>query len=276
MKKLTSIALGLFLSLGMFAQELPQPSPSASFTQRVGLTDFTVNYSRPSVKGRTVFGDLVPYGEMWRTGANKATSITVSTDVMLGDQTLKAGTYSMFTIPNADEWVIIFNKDTELWGTGGYSQRNDALRMRVNPKAGEMTESFSISMENLSDSGADLVLAWDKVNVTIPVKVNAKAQSDANVQKALADVATTYRNAANYYSKNGEYDKALTYVDKSIELNNYWYTNWVKATILQAKGDTKAAKKQGELAIKIGEEAAAASGKEFNNKASLEKTMKSW
>jgi hypothetical protein len=276
MKKLTSIALGLFLGFGLMAQELPQPSPSASVMQRVGLTDVTVNYSRPGVKGRKVFGDLVPFGDMWRTGANKATSITVSTDVTIGGQTLKAGSYSLFTIPAEDEWVVIFNKDLELWGTGGYTQRNDALRFRVKPSTGEFTERMEFSFENLTDGGADLVLSWSTTKVAIAISVEVDKQSEANIQKALGDGARAYRNAADFYSKKGDYDKALSYIDQSIAMGSGWYSEWIKAEILAAKGDKKAAKKQGEVAIAAGEAYYKSVDQPFTYKDGLMKTMATW
>lgn len=276
MKKLTSIALGLFLGLGMMAQELPQPSPAASVMQRVGLTDVTVKYSRPGMKGRTVFGDLVPYGEMWRTGANQATSVTFSTDVMISGQTLKAGSYSLFTIPSETEWVIIFNKNLDLWGTGGYSKDMDALRVNVKPGTTEAVERMEFWFQNLTDDGADLILAWSTTKVAIPIKVEVAKQSEANIQKSLGDASRAYRNAADFYSKKGDYDKALTYIDQSIAMGSGWYTLWVKAEILAAKGDKKAAKKQGEAAIAAGDAYYKSVEQPFTYKDGLMKTMATW
>ena len=254
MKKFTAILSALLLAGGISAQDMPQPSPAASVMQRVGLTDITVNYSRPGVKGRMIFGDLVPYGEMWRTGANKATAITFSTDAKIAGQDIKAGTYSLFTIPNEDEWVIIFNKDTELWGTGGYTQRNDAMRARVNPTKGEFAERFTISIDNITDNSADLILAWSTTKVVIPVTVPTEQLVEASMKKGLADAARACRSAAEHHAKIKEYDKALMYIDQSIALNNYWYTNWMKAEIMAQSGDKKGAKKQAELALQMGEE----------------------
>jgi hypothetical protein len=118
MKKVTSLFTALLILGGLSAQEMPAPSPAAMVMQRVGLTDITIEYSRPGVKSRMIFGDLVPYNKLWRTGANKATLIKLSTDAKINGQEIKAGSYSIFTIPGEEEWVVIFNKDTELWGTG--------------------------------------------------------------------------------------------------------------------------------------------------------------
>jgi tetratricopeptide (TPR) repeat protein len=235
-----------------------------------------VSYSRPGVKGRTIFGDLVPYGEMWRTGANKATTVAVTTDVIVGGQTLKAGKYSLFTIPGETEWMIIFNKDTELSGTQGYTQRNDAVRLRVTPTEGVFTERFLISIDNITDDGADLILQWATTKVVVPIKVEVAKQTEENVQKALGDAARAYRNAAEYYSKKGDHDKALGYIDQSIAMNSGWYTQWVKAEILAAKGDKKAAKKQGEIAIKAGEDYYLSRSEPFTYKEGLVKEMNAW
>lgn len=277
MRKFTLLMLSIGVSLGLQAQEMPQPSPSANFTQRVGLTDITVDYARPSVRGRKIFGDLVPYGQLWRTGANKATTIQFSTDVKVSGQDIKAGKYSIFTTPNEGEWWFILNKDTDLWGESGYKQGNDALRVRANPSAtSEMVETMRISIENIKTNEVDLIIAWENTQIVVPITVEVDAMAEANLNKALNDAARAYRNAADYYTKKGDYDTALNYINKSIDGNNYWYTNWLKAEILAAKGDKKGAIKQGELAIKMGEEYYSTLNQPFTYKEGLEKTMKSW
>jgi hypothetical protein len=276
MKKFSSFLIACLLMGGLVAQEMPAPSPAAMVMQRVGLTDITVEYSRPAVNSRMIFGDLVPFNELWRTGANKNTTITFSTSAKLNGQEVKAGTYSVFTIPSEDEWVVILNKDTNLWGTGGYTQRNDALRIRVPVKKGEFKERFTISIDNMTDNSADLVLAWSTTMVVIPVTVEVDAQTEANVNKALSDAARAYRNAAEYYSKKGDNDKALMMIDQSIAMDNGWYSNWIKAEILAAKGDKKAAKKQAMMALEMGEKAYAEREQPFTYKESLTKEMNAW
>ena len=131
-KSLLSIVLSGVFSLGLLqAQDLPMPSPAASVKQRVGLTDIEITYSRPGVKDRVIFGDLVPYNEMWRTGANKASAISFSTDVMIMGNELKAGTYAIFTTPGESEWEIIFNNNTEQWGTSAHKDEEDVLKIKV-------------------------------------------------------------------------------------------------------------------------------------------------
>jgi hypothetical protein len=224
----------------------------------VGLTDISVNYARPGVKGRKIFGDLVPYGQLWRTGANTATLITLSTDISLNGQNVKAGKYSIFTIPGETEWVVILNKDTELWGESGYKQSNDVLRTRVVPTSCSPVERLRISVENMTDNSADLVLAWETTQIILPIQVEVEKQAEANIQK------------------KGNYDKALEYINLSISANNYWYTNWMKAEILAAKGDTKGAIKQGELAIAMGDEYYKSRDQNFTYKDGLTKTLNEW
>ena len=276
MKKLSFLLSAALISAGLFAQDMPQPSPNASVMQRVGLTDITVAYSRPAVNKRVIFGDLVPFGELWRTGANKITNITLSTDANLGGQDLKAGTYSLLTVPEADQWTIIFNKNTEMWGTGGYKQSDDAMRVRVPVGQGPFTERFTISIENMTDNSADLIFMWSTTKVVVPITVDTDKMVEAGLNKALMDAARTCRSAAEASQKAKDYDKALMYIDQSIALNNYWYTNWIKAEILAEKGDKKGAKAQGDLAIKMGEEYYAARKEPFTYKDGLVKEMSAW
>lgn len=276
MKKVTTFLMALLIMGGVSAQDMPQPSPAAMVMQRVGLTDVTVEYSRPGVKNRVIFGDLVPYNELWRTGANKATAIDFSTAAKINGQEIKAGKYSLFTIPGEDEWVVIFNKETELWGTGGYTQRNDAMRVRIPSAESPFTERFTISIENMTDNSADLILAWSTTKVVIPITTDTEAFAKANMDKSLSDAARATRSAAEYHAKAGDYEKALMYIDQSIALNDYWYTNWMKAEILAQSGDKKEAKKQAEHALEMGEAYYADRDQPFTYKEGLIKEMKEW
>lgn len=276
MKKLSILFSAGLISLGLFAQDMPQPSPNASVMQRVGLTDVTVAYSRPAVNKRVIFGDLVPYNELWRTGANKITTITFSTDAKFNGQDVKAGTYSMLTIPEADQWTIILNKNTEMWGTGGYKQNDDALRTRVAVGQGTFTERFTISIDNITDDSADLIFMWSTTKVVVPITVETEKLVEASMNKGLMDAARACRSAAEASQKKKDYDKALMYIDQSIALNNYWYTNWIKAEILAEKGDKKAAKAQAEKAMKMGEDYYTSRNQPFTYKEELTKEMNGW
>jgi hypothetical protein len=151
--------------------EKPAPSPTATFSQKVGLTDVSIIYSRPSKKGRTIIGDLVPYGKVWRTGANATTKITFSDDVKIGGKDLPAGTYSLFTIPGENEWTIIFNKDIK-GGAGSYKEAEDALRVNIkSTKIAETVETFQINIEDNKPNSAIIELLWESTLVQIPLGV---------------------------------------------------------------------------------------------------------
>ena len=151
--------------------EKPAPSPTATFSQKVGLTDVSIIYSRPSKKGRTIIGDLVPYGKVWRTGANATTKFTFSDDVKIGGKDLPAGTYSLFTIPGENEWTIIFNKDIK-GGAGSYKESEDALRVKTKSiKIAETVETFQINIEDNKPNSAIIELLWESTLVQIPLSV---------------------------------------------------------------------------------------------------------
>ena len=177
----------LFAGFSSFAQQLqmPQASPSAKISQKVGLTDVTVDFSRPSTKGRKIFGELVPYGEIWRTGANGATILTFSTEVIIGGQKVPAGSYALYSIPGKASWTMILSKNTKLWGAIGYNQSEDQLRFTVTPsKTSKKYESFEISFNNLTDNSADLSVKWEqtRVDFTIATEVDPIVMADIRKQ----------------------------------------------------------------------------------------------
>jgi hypothetical protein len=167
---------GLALSSGLFAQmpkpQSPVPSPPCTLKQRVGLTDIEIVYSRPGVKGRTIFGGLVPYDKVWRTGANEATHVTFSTPVKLNDADIPAGTYALFTIPGEKEWTIILNKAARQWGAFRYDEKADLVRVKATPvKLAEPVETFTIDINDIRDDSATLNLIWDKTRVPVKLSV---------------------------------------------------------------------------------------------------------
>ena len=262
-------ALALSLSWSASAQELPQPSPTSTVDQRIGLTDFSITYSRPATRGRAIFGDLVPYNEVWRTGANACVKFNASTDFTLNGDAVPAGEYALFTIPGENEWTIILSTQTDLWGSAGYSQDNDVVRVTAPAANGDFDESFTIGFKSLSTMGGELVLEWANTEVSIDLGVDSEGESGKNVAKALSDAKRAYRNAANYYSGQGDHEKAIATIEIALELDpDYWYTNWVKAKILYAAGDTKAALKQGKKAMDM--------GAPDSYRAGYEKEMKGW
>ncbi len=268
MKK--SILSTLFLSAALVAsaQELPKPSPAATVNQRIGLTDITIEYSRPSAKGREVFGTLVKYNELWRTGANKATAITFSTEVKFGGTTVAAGKYSIFSKPGENEWVIMLNKETELWGTDGFDEAKNVATYKTNSQKIEKVETFTIAIDDLSDKSANLIIKWDGVRVSIPIEVEVDKYAMENVEKAIKEQADDWnvmRNCATFLSSKNQNDRALDLINKSLALkNDNWYSHYVRAEILGKLDRKKEAIESAQMALNMGAEQAKAANRPFN------------
>ncbi len=170
---ITLLLLCAFITNSFGQDKKPSPSQTATFSQKVGFTDVSIVYSRPSKKGRTIFGELVPYDKLWRTGANAATKITFADDVKISGKDLSAGSYALFTIPGKEEWTIIFNNVTEQGGTRKYDESEDALRVKIKSvKISESVETFLINIDNVKPSTANIDLLWDNILVSIPLEVS--------------------------------------------------------------------------------------------------------
>jgi len=282
MKKvlLSLLALATFQ---LAAQELPAPSPSSTLNQKVGLTEFTVKYSRPGVKGRKIYGDLVPFDGLWRTGANKATAISFDTPVKFAGKEVPAGDYSIFTIPSEDTWTFILNKNTELWGTDGYEEAKDVLRITVEAEKMEMTETFTIDFQDIMKGEANLVIRWAGFGIKVPVKVDVQKKAMMNIKEALAnskeeDLWRVNRNAAAYYSRNDiDQKKALAFINTSLEMKkDNWYSHFMKGEILNKLGQTKEALESAEMAMEMGMSEAQKEDKEFAYGDMIKKAMKEW
>ena len=197
MKKVQLLLSGaaLFLAFGMNAQiKAPQPSPTAELEQMVGLTEVEIEYSRPGKKGRDIFGSLLPFGEIWRTGANASTKISVSDDVMIGGQKVPAGQYALYTIPGKDEWTVIIHKHLENWGAGGYQDSEDLCRFTVKPTMMNDTyESFTIDFSDFTTNSANINLTWDKTRVSFPINTPTDEMVEKQIKEQLID-ATRSRN----------------------------------------------------------------------------------
>jgi tetratricopeptide (TPR) repeat protein len=258
-----SVILGALLALLPSARasaqqlDLPFPSPHARAWQQVGLTEITVEYSCPGVKGRKIWGALVPYDKMWRTGANQATRITFSKDVTLADKPVPAGTYSLFTIPTKGDWTIILNKKAEQPGTmQEYKADQDLVRIQVKPKAAPLRERLAFVFSDFDDDKASLDLEWEKLRVSIPIKVATGPQALANIKTALDGTWRTYANAARYMLETKkDYDAGLKYIDQSLALKEDWFNVWIKASLLAAKGNYKDAYPVAEKAYALGQKA---------------------
>ncbi len=268
MKKiLTSLAVLATIAAG--AQDLPQPSPSTHLEQRAGLTDITLDYSRPSVNGRVIFGDLVPFGSHWRAGANQNTKVTFSKPVTIAGTDVTAGTYSLSMIPNKGTWTVILNTKTDMWGVDGYSQEQDVLRVEVTPQAIAPVETMRMSLENITVSNAEIVLDWSDVRIALPVELNTMELATANIDAAIAaepENWRVYRNAANFYNQNNiELATALTYMEKSIALNpDSWYSYYLYAQVLAKNDRKKEAKKAASKALEMGRAESAKNNAPFN------------
>ena len=237
--------------------ELPRPSPSAKVSQVIGLTEISVDYSSPAVKGRKIWGALVPYDQMWRTGANQATKITVSRDLTLGDKPVPAGTYALFTIPTKGAWTVILNKKADQSGTArDYKPELDLVRFQVHAKPVPHRERMAFLFSDFTDDKGSLDLEWEKLRVSIPIKVNTGEQAMANIAKGIDGAWRTYANAARYLLETKkDYATGLKYIDQSLALNEDWFNLWIKASLLAAKGDVKEATAVGEKAYQLGQKA---------------------
>lgn len=261
-----AIAAGPVPVTGVFAQapavQFPQPSPTGSVKQHVGLTDIEIVYSRPGVKGRTIFGGIVPYNEVWRTGANASTKVSFSTDVRLNGVQVPAGKYALYTIPGEKEWTIIIYKDTGLNGAFGYNQTNDLARFKATPvNTAVHVETFTIDINEIRDDSATLYLIWDQTFVPVKIEVDLVGKVVAQIEAAMASPdkkqAGFYYQAASFYvNHDRDLKKALAWLDTGLadkpriayELLN------LKARILAKQGDKEgaiaAAKQSTELAVK--------------------------
>jgi len=201
--------------------ELPAASTTATFSQKVGLTEVTINYSRPSKKGRTIYGDLVPYGKLWRTGANNATTFTFSDDVKIGGKDLPAGKYALFTIPGENEWTVIFNKNYNQGGTGNYKESEDALRVSIKPiKIPATIETFSINLEDVKPTSALIELLWESTIIQIPLEVSIDERIMAAIDDAMSISPNAYSQAAAYYHQSGkDLNQAIEWMDKALEIH---------------------------------------------------------
>ena len=218
MKKFIYLLLVVFASSFVGAQvKSPQASPKCTLDQMVGLTEVIVDYSRPSAKGRNVFGDLVPFGKLWRTGANANTTVSFSEDVVIGGTTLKKGKYSLYTTPKADNWEVVFYTDTDNWGNPEkWDETKIALKTNVKPEMlNRNVESFTIGINNLDNNFAHLEISWEKTIVAIKFEVPTRKATLASIDKALAGpVAGDYFSAAQYYFQaNLDTAKALIFVN---------------------------------------------------------------
>lgn len=242
MKQLSLICLFVVSSIfSSFAQDLKLPalSPVSMVKTGFSISDIEVKYSRPSMRGRKIFGDLVPYGELWRVGANAATKVTFGENVIINDQAIPKGSYALYAIPNNSEWEIIFNRGIDNWGTGGYSKDEDVYRFKTGAiKNPNTVETFTINIADITNNTCNIELAWENTRVLIPIKVDNNKYIVNNIKKAVEEPNIPYYPAARYYyTTDQNLEDALTYVTKALDQNPKAFYMWnLKAQIAQKLG----------------------------------------
>ena len=261
LKKSLSTAIAICCILFAVGQsiETPQPSPTQTLKQNFGLSSITLTYSRPAIKGRKVFGDLVPFGKVWRTGANSATKIEFGDDVTIGGTKIPKGEYGLITIPDKDVWTVIISKQLDITGPAAYKPENDLVRTTVKPVAlKDVVESFTIQFANLKPSSCEMQLMWENTFVTVPITTDVDTKVTARIKEVMGSDNRPYYQAAVYYMENGkDLNQALAWFDKAAEQepDGYW-VHLQRANCLAKLGKKEEAKaasqKSRELAIKAG------------------------
>jgi hypothetical protein len=258
-KKLSLLAMLLAVALCNMAQvKLPQPSSTQTIKQEFGMGTIELTYSRPVTKGRKIYGDLVPYNKLWRTGANAATKIIFTDAVELGGKKLDSGTYVLYSIPGMDSWEIILNKGVTNWGIDGYKETEDVIRFRVEPtKMKNSVEVLTMQFVNIKPESCELHIMWAKTAISIPVTTNIKDRLRTQIEKGLQSNNKPHWQAAQFYN---EYDnnqtKALDNCNKAIEANSkaYWIYLY-KAKIQKEMGDKAGAKLTAQKSLELAKEA---------------------
>jgi Protein of unknown function (DUF2911) len=249
LSRIVALAIAVSATSRLLAQaphlEFPAPSPGCTIKQRVGLTDIEIVYSRPSMKGRPIFGGLVPFGTVWRTGANAATKITFSTPVKLNGTDVAAGAYALYTIPGEDEWTIILNKGVGKSGTQ-YDEKEDVVRFKAKPSSLNDTtiETFTIEFSQIRDESALIDLLWDKTVVPIRLQLDVTSKLVPQIEAAMSASEGRkpyYQAAMFYYDHNLDIKKAAKWVDAAIAEREAYYIVHLKAKILAKMGDKQGA-----------------------------------
>ena len=254
MRKLSVFIVVALLATSALAQQVrtPRPSPQATLTQTVGITDVTIKYSRPGVKGRAIWGGLVPYDKVWRTGANEATTITFSEDVSINGQKLSKGTYSLHTTPGQGAWKIHFNSVADQWGSYSYDAAKDVVVVNATPQPAPHAEWLTFEIPEMTTDTAKVVIRWDKVAVPFTIDTGATAKVMTQLRNALNPDWRAPFMAANFAfdNKGAATDQEISdWLDRSLSLNQNIQNLWLKARFLQRIGKTQEAIRAGEEAI---------------------------
>lgn len=259
MKKIAFVTALAMFAFQVYAQDLriPQPSPTQEVKQNFGLSAIELSYSRPGVKGRKIFGDLVPYGKVWRTGANQATTLSFEDDVMIGGTKITAGKYGLLSIPGADEWTFIITKQLDVTNAAAYKQDQDVVRIKVKPEILPFSiETFTLAFSDITSNTINLELLWENVYITLPISADIDTKISTQIKEIMDGDNKPYYQAAFYYIENNkDLNQAVIWLDKAIAQNpDAFYMYYQKARALAKlgkKAEAKAAsEKSKELAIK--------------------------
>jgi hypothetical protein len=255
------------------AIETPAPSPKARVEQRVGITDVSIDYSSPGVKGRKIWGEVVPYDKVWRAGANAPTKLTVSRDFAFGGTQVKAGSYSVFVTPGKKSWTVALNTDLNAT-QDSHDDKNDVAHVAVTPAAlPALRERLIYVFSDTQDDHTNLDLEWERVRIRMAIAIDTKGAVAAGIEKALAAAWQPHATAANYYFNSGDLAKALALIDKSIAIESNWRNEWLRAQIQGKKGNKAEAAASANRALALGKGNA---GFEQNVQPDIVKALAGW
>jgi tetratricopeptide (TPR) repeat protein len=256
LRKILFIAAATAFLFPAFGQQLrtPAPSPAQTIKQDFGLSSIELSYSRPGVKGRKVYGDLVPFGKVWRTGANNATTLNFEDDVMIGDTKIKAGKYGLLTIPGEKEWTLIISKSTSTTSPADYKQEEDVVRVNVKPMTmKDKMETFTLQFANVKNNSCELHIMWEHTAVALPISTDVDTKVMADIERIMNRDTKPYFSAAMYYLDNGkDLKQALAWFDKAIEINpNAFWVHHQRANCLAKLGMKAEAKAAAEKSMEL-------------------------
>lgn len=275
MKNALVTGMLILATTAAWAQQVrtPAPSPKASLMQTVGLTDVTIKYNRPGVKGRTIWGELVPYDKVWRTGANEATTITFSDDVFVNGQKLTKGTYSLHTIPTTGDWTIIFNSVADQWGSYSYDPAKDTLRITAKPEKADHREWMGFEIPEMTTDTAKIVLRWEKIAVPFTIDTKSTERTMTQLRNMLApDWRAPYTAASFAFENPGTATEAdmNTWIEQSLKINQNIANLYLRARMAEKAGNKADAIRYGEMAI------AAATPQQANFASEVRKSVDKW
>ncbi|HEX3476551.1 MAG TPA: DUF2911 domain-containing protein [Kofleriaceae bacterium] len=253
--RLVVLAAAMLMSRAAAAQaviETPAPSPKARVEQRVGITDVSIDYSSPGVKGRKIWGEVVPYDKVWRAGANAPTKLTVSRDFKFGGAQVKAGSYSMFVTPGKKTWTVALNTDLNAT-QDSHDDKNDVARVAVTPAAlPALRERLVYVFSDTQDDRTSVDLEWERVRIRVAITIDTQGAVAAGIEKALAAAWQPHATAASYYFNSGDLGKAIALVDRSIAIESNWRNEWLRARIEGKKGNKTEATASANRALALG------------------------